>query len=357
MAITLRDVAQHAGVSPRTVSNVVNGYHYISPTTRTRVEASIEALNYRPNLLARSLRQGRTGIITFLVPDITVSYFGELAHEVVERASALGCTVMIDETAGEPKRECALLDIAAQSAWVDGVLLNSLGLQHNDLTSLSGTMPVVLLGERTAGSALDHVGIDNVAAARDAVRHLLASGCERVAAVGGTTRRTDVTSRLRLRGYRLELRAAGLLERAMHAPTFDYKRASGANATRSLLERAQAPDGLFCVSDELAVGALRELHIQGIRVPDEVRVVGFDDIDEAAFTTPSLTSIRPDRASIAGTALQQLMTRIDGSVDQPQETRVDYELIVRESSGNKISAPRTESSPMRLSRARGPVGG
>ncbi len=102
MAVTLRDVPRHAGVSPRTVSNVVNGFHHISPSTRIRVQTSIDALNYQPNLLARSLRQGRTSIITLLVPDITVPYLGELAHEIVERASALGLTVMIDETSGRP---------------------------------------------------------------------------------------------------------------------------------------------------------------------------------------------------------------------------------------------------------------
>ena len=125
MAVTLRDVAARAGVSTRTVSNVVNGFQHISPAMRTRVQAAMDELNYTPNLLARSLRQGRTGIITLLVPEITVPYFGELAHEVVEQARQLGCTVMIDETGGEPGRERELLDVAFDevgiSDWSDKV--------------------------------------------------------------------------------------------------------------------------------------------------------------------------------------------------------------------------------------------
>ena len=174
--MTLRDVAARAGVSPRTVSNVVNDFRYVSPAMRTKVQAALDELGYKPNLLARGLRQGRTGILTLLLPDIAVPYFGELAHEVVERASQLGFTVMIDETSGQPQRERALLDAATQSSWVDGVLLSSLGLKARDLAGPGSHKPVVLLGEVTALTALDHVGIDNVAASRDAVQHLVQLG-------------------------------------------------------------------------------------------------------------------------------------------------------------------------------------
>ena len=347
MAVTLRDVARHAGVSARTVSNVVNDFPHISPGMRAKVEAALSELNYKPNLLARSLRQGRTGIITLLLPEIAVSYFGELAHEVVERASERGCTVMIDETGGKPARERALLDVAAQSSWVDGVLLSSQGLRGRDLPGLLPGVPVVLLGERTAGTALDHVGIDNVKAAREVVRHLIDSGRRRIAAIGGSASTWDVTSRLRLKGYRQELRAVGLPADGLYAPTPDYKRASAAVAVRSLLGRADPPDGLFCFSDELAAGVLRELHEQGLRAPSDISVVGFDDIQEARFTTPSLTSIRPDKAKIAEVAVDMLIQRIQGSEAKPRDMRVGYELIVRESS----SPRRDEPPPARRSRS------
>lgn len=332
MAVTLRDVAQHAGVSARTVSNVVNDFHYVSPGMRAKVQAALDELNYTPNLLARGLRQGRTGIITLLVPDIAVAYFGELAHKVVDHASRHGLTVMIDETTGQPQRERTLLDVAVHSSWVDGVLLSPLGLTGREIMGLGSSKPVVLLGERAANMALDHVGIDNVHAARDAVQHLIDSGRRRIAAIGGNDVGSDATSKLRLRGCRLALRKAGLLDGARYQRTPDYKRISGAAAVRTLFDQPDPPDGLFCFSDELAAGALRALSEMGVGVPGRVSVVGFDDIDESAFSTPSLTSIRPDTTAVATAALGMLTERIRGSGLGPRDVRVGHQLIARESS-------------------------
>jgi LacI family repressor for deo operon, udp, cdd, tsx, nupC, and nupG len=329
---TLRDVAAHAGVSTRTVSNVVNDFAHVSPAMRSKVQASLEALGYQPNLLARGLRQGRTGIITLLVPYLTVDYFAELAHEVVEVATEVGVTVMVDETGGDPARERALLDTVAQSSWVDGVLLSSLGLSGRDLAGLGARTSVVLLGERTAGSALDHVGIDNVAAAFDAVTHLVEGGRTRIAALGGHGSPLDATSRLRLRGYRKAITAAGLGEQDRHVRTPSYQRSGAREAVLAALDRPDPADALFCFSDDLAVGALRALHDQGLRVPDDVAVVGFDDVDIARFMAPGLTTVRPDRAGIARTALETLFERIAGTDVAARDLTVPYELVVRESS-------------------------
>ena len=332
MAVTLRDVAQHAGVSARTVSNVVNDFHYVSPVMRAKVQAALDELNYTPNLLARGLRQGRTGIITLLIPDICVTYFSELAHEVVDHASRLGLTVMIDETTGQQQRERTLLDVAVHSSWVDGVLLSPLGLTEKDLVGIGSNKPVVLLGERAAKTALDHVSINNVDAARDAVQHLVDSGRRRIAAIGGSAIGSDATSKLRLRGCRMALRAAGLPLDGSYVRTPDYKRLSGAAAVRTLFDRPDPPDGLFCFSDELAAGALRALYEMGVPVPDDVSVVGFDDVEESTFSAPSLTSIRPDRNAIAAAALDMLLDRIRGSEAAPRDVHVGHLLIARESS-------------------------
>lgn len=330
-AVTLRDVAAHAGVSPRTVSNVVNGFAHVSPTMRTKVQASIEALRYKPNLLARSLRQGRTGHILLLVPDLTVAYFAELAHEVVERAGELGTTVMVDETGGDAERERSMLDAAAESSWVDGVLLSSLGLGGTDLAGMGTGMPIVLLGERTAGSSLDHVGIDNVAAAYDATTHLIESGRTRVVALGGNGGPLDATSLLRLEGFTRAMTAAGLSTEGRHVGTPDYSRASARTAVADLMDGPEPPDALFCFSDDLAVGALRALYDRGIRVPADVAIAGFDDAGVSAYLTPGLTSIRQDRSAIARGALEMLSERKAGRDLPPRDLAVSYELVVRES--------------------------
>ena len=333
MAVTLRDVARHAGVAPRTVSNVVNDYPYVSTRMRAKVQAALDELNYKPNLVARGLRQGRTGIVTLLVPLIAVPYFGEIAHEVVDHASRLGCTVMIDETGGDPERELALLDVAARAGWVDGVLMSSQGLHGPALAELRADIPVVLLGERTARSTFDHVGIDNVRAAREAVQHLVTSGCRRIAAIGGSSAPSDITSRQRLKGYRAALRAAGMtVDAQMYQRTAEYGRSDAAPAVRQLLRCTEPPDGLFCFSDELAIGALRELHEQGIAVPDQVKIVGFDDIVDTRFSIPTITSVRPDKPQTAISALTMLLDRVHGSDVKPREVTIGHELVVRESS-------------------------
>lgn len=249
---------------------------------------------------------------------------------MVEQATALGYTVMIDETGGERERERALLNAAAQSSWVDGVLLSSIGLSPRDLAGLGSSMSIVLLGEGTAKSALDHVGIDNVAAAYDAVTHLVQIGRTRIAALGGAGNPLDPTSRLRLRGCHRALEEAGLDHEERHARTRSYARSSAGEAVRRLLDRPGAPDSLFCFSDELATGAMRELYEQGVRVPEDIAVVGFDDADVSRFLTPSLNSVRPDRPQIARASLEILLQRIGGVRDGPRDVQVAHRLVVRE---------------------------
>lgn len=337
MAVTLREVAVRAGVSTRTVSNVVNNYEHVSGAMRAKVQLAIDELGYRPNMLARGLRQGRTGIITLLVPQITVPYFGELAHEIVEQATALGFTVMIDETDGDPDRELALLTAAGGSSWVDGVLLSSLGLEEGALSALKSPLPVVLLGERTADKVFDHVGIDNLGAATDAVRFLINSGRRRIAAIGGNGDASDRTSRPRLDGYYTALREAGLpIDPHLYAGTPDYTRDSGMEAVTRLLSHPERPDALFCFSDDLAVGALRQLHNAGLRVPRDVSVVGFDNVDESRFTIPSLTSVSPDKTELAREALTMLIERISGATIPARDVRVGHTLVKRESAPSEL---------------------
>lgn len=336
MAVTLRDVARHAGVSPRTVSNVVNGFDHVSPAMRAKVQAALDELRYEPNLLARSLRAGRTGIINFFLPTFASPYFAELAHEVVELAGRRGYTVLIDETGGSRARELALLDVAARSRWVDGVLLSPLGLDSRALAGLRASkFPVVLLGERAGRVTHDHVGIDNLAAARDATQHLLNSGRRRIGAIGGHAGRTDATSRLRLRGHRSLLRSAGLpIDESLYGRAPDYTRGQAALAVRTLLACDDPPDGLVCFAAEIATGALHELNAQGVRVPGDISVVTFDHVEEGAYASPSLTSVGPDKADVADSALGMLVERIGGLDVEPREVHVKHELVVRASSSS-----------------------
>ncbi len=239
MAVTLRDVAVRAGVSVRTVSNVVNGFQHVSPPMRERVQKALDELGYQPNVLARSLRRGHTGVIALLVPELSVPYFGELAHEVIESARSRGWTVMVDETGGVAEREREILELATTSGLVDGVVLSALGLVSAELAELKPRVPLVLLGERTAPGVFDHAGTDNVGAAKDAVAHLFAGGATRVAAIGAEPGTGRETSRLRLRGYRAALKTAGQpADASLVPPVSSFHRQDGAQAMQSLLALA-----------------------------------------------------------------------------------------------------------------------
>jgi DNA-binding LacI/PurR family transcriptional regulator len=179
----------------------------------------------------------------------------------------------------------------------------------------------------------DHVSIDNVAAARVATGHLVDLGRRRIAAIGDQPRPQSQTAHLRLRGYREELAAAGLPAAAeLVIEVEQYHRADGAAAVRRLLALPEPPDALFCFNDLLALGALRALHEHGVRVPEDIAVVGWDDIEDGRYSTPSLTTVRPDKHQIASLAVDFLAVRLGGgSAAPPQEVVADFGLEVRES--------------------------
>ncbi|MFI5914426.1 LacI family DNA-binding transcriptional regulator [Dactylosporangium sp. NPDC051541] len=333
MRHSLKHVAERAGVSVKTVSNVVNGYPHIRPETRARVEAAIAALDYRPNLSARNLRQGRTGIIALAVPELDNPYFAELTRHVVTAAATHGWTVLIDHTDGDPARE---REVAAgiRDHLVDGLIFSPLALSTAEL---GGSTPTVLLGERVDAvdghGPADHVAVDNVAAAREATAYLAGLGRRRIAAVGVQHTAEGVSARLRLAGYQAALADAGLpADPALLAPADRWHRADGAAALQALMAAGVEFDAAFCFNDTLALGALRALHDAGRRVPVDVAVAGFDGIDDGRFSIPTLTTVEPDIERLARLAIDLLAERISGSSERPpQECLVPHRLTVRES--------------------------
>jgi LacI family repressor for deo operon, udp, cdd, tsx, nupC, and nupG len=340
----LRDVADRAGVSIRTVSNVVNGYAQVTDETRRRVEKAVAELGYRPNLLARNLKRGRTGLLALVVPELDVPYFSELARAVIAEARERGYTVVVDQTDGEPDRERELIMRGASAALFDGVILSPLSLSQADLARRDGGDPLVLLGERIAESPYDHVAIDNVAAASAATEHLLALGRTRIAAVGDQPYDTGETAQLRTRGYREAHAARGLaVDESLILPTHRFHRSDGAAAMAALLDRPQGPpDAVFCYNDLLALGAIRTLLTRGLRIPEDVAVVGFDDIEAGRYNTPTLTTISPDKAMIAQLAVDRLVTRLGGppdADDAPAELWAPHRLVIRESTAGTDADP------------------
>lgn len=334
-AVTRDDVARSAGVSPRTVSNVVSGFAHVSPETRRRVQAAIDSLGYQVNPVASSLRSGRTGILGLVVPALDQPYFAELARAIVSEATAVGYTVVVDQTDGDPVRERQLFHAGQRRALFDGLILSPLALDSHDLLEADPRhCPMVLLGERTVGEAFDHVGIDNVAAAHDATVHLVARGRRRIAAIGIQEAPRGNTGQLRTRGFlealaEADIAAAPGLMRRVEA----FTRRAGFDQMTALLDADEHPDSVFCFNDVLAVGALRACLGRGVRVPEDIAIMGFDDVEEASYLTPALTSIRPDRNAIARHAVGRLLAQVERA-NEPrtaQDITVPHELVQRES--------------------------
>lgn len=339
MVATLKDVALMAGVSVKTVSNVVNGHAFVKDSNRARVLSAIEHLGYQPNLAARNLRAGRTGVIGLAVPELSFSYFAELADAVLVAARRRGYVVLIEQTGGDRETELELLR-GSRVSMLDGLLFSPLGMFNDDAPALDVRYPLVLLGERIFDGPTDHVPIQNVNGARAATEHLIKGGRRSIAVLGAHLGEIVGSAALRLDGYRQALEAHGI-EYSEDLIVFreGWHRTDGAEATQELIDRGVAFDAIFALNDELSLGALRVLHQEGIRVPEQVWVMGFDNVIESQFAMPSLSTIDPGRAEIAEQAVSALIERISdtaGTVGPPRLLGVPFSLIVRE------SAPVTE---------------
>lgn len=340
MPATLRDVALRAGVSVRTVSNVVNGYASVSADTTARVQAAVDELGYRPNLLARNLKQGRSRILALVLPELDVPYFAELTRLVIAEARARGYTVIIDQTDGDEQQERELIMENSRALTFDGVIFSPLSLSQEQLRSRRTPVPLVLIGERVVHDVADHVAIDNVAAAREATEHLLSLGRRRIAAIGDQQSETGNTAQLRTEGFRQAHDRAGIaLDESLIVGTPHFHRDNGAWAMESLLARSDPPDALFCYNDLLALGAMRVALSRGLHVPGDLAIVGFDDIEDGRYSTPTLTTVAPDKPRIARQAVEKLIHRIEsGDHSAPKEIRVPHVLMRRESTEGRVAS-------------------
>lgn len=342
MAVRLRDVAEHAGVSVKTVSNVVHGHPSVSRTMRARVQSSIEALGYLPNMSARSLRTGRSGLIGLAIPGLADPYFSRVAEAVIDAAARRGISVLVEQTTGDPTREGDVL-LGRRPTIVDGLIFSPISITQQALDEASPAVPLILLGEHLMVSQRTRVAVDNVAASVDAVTHLLSTGRSAVAAVGAKRGSTAATAEVRLAGYRRAHGERGLtVDPALEVATAHFSRAAGAEAVDRLLDAGTPFDALFCFNDLLALGAIEALQQRGHAVPADVAVMGFDDIDEGRHTSPDLTTVAADMRVLADAAVDSLVRRLDDpSTPEGDSIVVPHRIVIR---GSTVGAARTSAA-------------
>ncbi|MFJ4223860.1 LacI family DNA-binding transcriptional regulator [Microbacterium sp. NPDC089695] len=325
---TIEEVAAAAGVSRSTVSRVVNGSSAVSPEALTAVQDAIATLHYIPNRAARSLASRQTHAIALVVPEDTTSFFGDPFFSVLVagitgalRGSDYLLNVLI--ASEDPGDKVASF---VRNGGVDGALIVSQGTSDAFVARIAEAVPVVWGGtpavQRDGEFVVD---VDNVAASRLATQHLVDTGRTRIATISGPL--SMVSSVERLEGFRSTLRGAGLAPFAEAAG--DYTEAGGADAARRILASGQ-PDAIFVGSDLMARGALTALRSAGLRVPDDVAIVGFDDTSVALSTDPHLTTIRQPMYAHGEAMVDVLLAHLAGR--EPERTTIlPTELIVRDS--------------------------
>ncbi|MFF1633311.1 LacI family DNA-binding transcriptional regulator [Leifsonia sp. NPDC058248] len=329
--VRLQDVAELAGVSMKTVSNVVHDYQHVSPRMRERVQRAIDELGYRPNMLGRRLATGRTGLLALAFADVTLPYFAELARRVSDLAEEQGYRVLLEQTDGTLEGERAVVS-SSEAGLVDGVIFQPSVMSSAELAQTRTDIPMVILGEGAAPLSIDRVMIDNVAAAREATGHLLALGRRRIAFAGHEQVHFSRTSELRIAGYQAALEDAGLAaDPGLLIPTLAISPIDAATAVGAALDAGLEVDAIMCRDDLAAIGALRALQERGLRVPGDVAITGWDNTMMTAVTFPSITTIAPDLTALASRALGMLQERIDGLTAMGRHELVGFELVTRES--------------------------
>lgn len=329
---TMADVGALAGVTARTVSNVLSGSPAVRPETRERVLAAVEKLGYRMNTSARSLKTGRTGAITLAIPDLGIDYFADLARRIMTESERYGWAVVIEQTGARRDNEIAILS-GARRQLSDGLIFQPHALGPGDERYLTGDDRLVILGDRIFNGPVDHVAMANTEAARMATQYLIDRGRTRIAAIGTNPLVNTVSAAsLRLLGFEQAMAAAGLPipgERVVVAEEWHMR--DGAAAMAHLLRLDERPDAVFCFNDTLAIGALHAIATAGLRVPDDIAVVGFDNVPSSQFSFPPLTTIEPGTDQIAKHAVDMLWARVNGRDDAPREIVTDCSLVVRRS--------------------------
>jgi DNA-binding LacI/PurR family transcriptional regulator len=274
-------------------------------------------------------------VVGIAVPTLDSHYYSQLGHRLVRAFAQAGLATVVEETRASREGELAAFRDSRLNAY-DGLVIAALGLAEREINALSREVPVVVLGEQELHQTVDHVSMPNVTGAEAATRLLLERGCRRLAVVGYPVEDDEEALRspegpafsLRTEGFLRAARAGGASVTSSHA---GVTQAAGVVCAQELLARPERPDGVFCLTDTLAFGVVRGLADAGVRVPDDLLVVGFDDVEDARFHVPSLSSVAPDHAGLAAETVRLLQRRILDPAAAPRDVTVSFALVERES--------------------------
>jgi LacI family transcriptional regulator len=327
---TIIEVAKKAGVSSTTVSHVINKTRFVSEETRTRVEKVIQEMGYQPNALARSLRSGETKTIGLVLPDSSNPFFAEVGRWIERAAFDVGYNIILCNTENNLTKENVYLDVLVKKQ-VDGMIFVGAGEDYESYKKLLDMkVHVVALDRNYPDVEMDVVTTDNLQGGKLATQHLIDQGHKTIGCITGPSKVN--LSALRVTGYVQTIENAGLPVEEKLIIAGDFHPESGQNAATRMLTMAKRPTAIFACNDMMAIGVLRAAGELGLHVPQDLAVVGYDDIDLASYTIPTLTTIQQPKKEMGMTALKYLLSRLQEGRTTPQKTLLSVSLIVRGSS-------------------------
>jgi DNA-binding LacI/PurR family transcriptional regulator len=336
--VTLRDVADYAGVSVTTVSNVVRDWPYVSPAMRERVQEAIKKLGYSPHVVAQGLRTGQTQALAFIVPDLSNPYFAEMVSTAEDVAQQYGYTLLVFNSHEDAAREAACVQRAA-SRWADGLLITHTAQTHHSPEFWSQyDIPVVAVDRIPADYPGPQCALDNRRAGMLATQHLIELGHTQIAHLAGP--QTASPAQDRQQGYRDALQAAGLKWHHILYTGDLWGPADGLRLMGDLLDAPEQPTAVFASNDRVAIGALHAITERGLRVPEDISLVGVDDIEISQHVNPPLTTIRQPLAELAERGVEMLLGLIKDEAAQPLPILLEPELVIR----NSTDRPRRKES-------------
>jgi LacI family transcriptional regulator len=329
--VTIKDVAQAAGVSITTVSHTINGTRRVSDELKTRVLQAMQELDYRPNVLARSLRVGQTKTTGLIIPDNSNFFFAEIARAIEDIGYQHGYSVILCNSDGKTEKQRRYIQTLADKK-VDGVIFISSGETAEDVEYLKDNeIEVVAVDRDLPHMPADVVLLDNELAGYQATRYLIDLGHRRIACISGPSNLTP--SAQRVDGYRRAMQEASLELNPAHQVVGDFQTTGGEAGIARLLGLRPRPSAAFVCNDMMAIGAIRAARCRGVQVPEDLSIVGFDDIALARAMSPALTTMAQPILEIARIATELLIRRMQGELDTAARQRIVLraQLVIRDS--------------------------
>jgi DNA-binding LacI/PurR family transcriptional regulator len=329
--VNITDIANEAGVSVATVSRVINGNSKVQPETRERVIAAIRKYNYKPNAWGRSLRKRESRSILIFLPNITNPYYASIVSGIEDTSRKNGYSTILCITDSNQNKESEFSEMLI-SGRADGAIFLSTFMENSMLSKLAKKYPIVQCSEYCLDESIPHVSIDNFAASRQVIDYLIKLKHENICYIGSTNK--YISTRQREDGYFDAMKNANIDVNAASIAYADddYSFSSGLIAARKLISQRQKPSAIFCISDVIALAAIKVAHEYGLRVPEDISVVGFDDVEYASMFTPTLTTVYQPCYSMGVSSANALLKLINGRTDV-SSVYLSHKLIIRESTG------------------------